>query len=73
MSEYLPWSEGNPAICMRCGLRGALTAMVADGNVPAMRVHPQCRDDFDPWRLPARRTEDITLQYPRPDTPIPAE
>lgn len=73
MSEYLPWSEGNPAICQRCGMRGALNAMVADGNVPGMRVHEKCRDDFDPWRLPARRTEDITLQYPRPDVNVTDE
>jgi len=28
------------------------------------------RDDYDPYRLPARETEDITLRYPRPDIPL---
>jgi hypothetical protein len=28
-------------------------------------------DQFDPYRLPARQTEDITLPFMRTDTPIP--
>ena len=72
MSLYLPVEEGSPAICMRCGMRGAHDKMVADGNLPGLRVHQNCSDDFDPWRLPARQTEDITLKYPRPDEPLTA-
>jgi hypothetical protein len=29
------------------------------------------RDEFDPYRLPARQPEKITLPFTRPDTPIP--
>jgi hypothetical protein len=28
------------------------------------------RDQFDPYRLPARRTENISLRFPRPDVSI---
>ena len=29
-----------------------------------------CADEKDPYRLPARKTERITLQYPRPDVSV---
>jgi hypothetical protein len=29
-----------------------------------------CKDQYDPYRLPARQTERITLRWPRPDTPL---
>lgn len=28
---------------------------------------PDCVDKYDPWRLPARKAENINLQHPRPD------
>lgn len=30
-----------------------------------------CSDAIDPYRLPPRETEDITLTMPRPDTRLP--
>jgi hypothetical protein len=29
-----------------------------------------CKDDFDPYRLPARKTEKITIRFPRLDADI---
>ena len=41
-----------------------------DPNFPGMRVCKDDLDNYDPWRLPARQTENIALRFPRPDTPI---
>jgi hypothetical protein len=35
-----------------------------------MRVCKDDLDKFDPWRLPARQTENISLRFPRPDVNI---
>ena len=42
-----------------------------DPNFPGLKVCQQgCADEKDPYRLPARKTERITLQYPRPDVSV---
>jgi hypothetical protein len=42
-----------------------------DPNFPGLRVCDQgCRDQFDPYRLPARKTERINLRFPRPDVSV---
>jgi hypothetical protein len=42
-----------------------------DPNFPGLKVCSQgCADEKDPYRLPARKTERITLQYPRPDVSV---
>ena len=39
-----------------------------DPNFAGLRVCSHgCADEIDPYRLPARKTEKISLQYPRPD------
>jgi hypothetical protein len=55
------------AICDRCHLKKSYVDMVSDPNSPGLRVCKDCKDIFDPWRLPARQTEDISIQHPRPD------
>lgn len=35
-----------------------------------MRVCKDDLDQFDPWRLPARQTENIALRFPRPDVSV---
>jgi hypothetical protein len=35
-----------------------------------MRVCKEDLDNFDPWRLPALQTENISLRFPRPDVNI---
>ena len=57
-------------ICGRCSRKFPLDELLPDPNYPGLRV---CRDDidqFDPYRLPARQTENIALRHPRPDTPL---
>jgi hypothetical protein len=41
-----------------------------DPNFPGMRVCKDDLDNFDPWRLPARQTENIALRFPRPDVSV---
>ena len=41
-----------------------------DPNFPGMRVCKDDLDNFDPWRLPAIKTENITLRFPRPDVSV---
>jgi hypothetical protein len=41
-----------------------------DPNFPGMRVCKEDLDNFDPWRLPAIQTENITLRFPRPDVSV---
>ena len=56
------------AVCARCGVKYPWTELTSDPNYPGLKVCPDgCKDDFDPWRLPSRATEDITLEWSRPD------
>jgi hypothetical protein len=57
----------SPAICDRCRLRGAGADMVPDGDKPGLFVHRRCADVLDPWKLPPRMTEDVSIPNPRPD------
>ena len=60
-------------ICDRCNRKFAYTDLMPDPNFPGMRVCKDDVDNFDPWRLPARQTENITLRHPRPDVSIALE
>jgi hypothetical protein len=56
------------ALCARCGVKYPWTELDPDPNSPGlMCCKDGCRDEFDPWRLPSRPTEDITLEWARPD------
>lgn len=61
------------AICDRCNRKFAYTELMPDPNFPGMRVCKEDLDNFDPWRLPARQTENIALRFPRPDVSIALE
>jgi hypothetical protein len=42
-----------------------------DANFPGVIVCERgCGDQKDPYRLPARKTEKITIRYPRPDLSV---
>lgn len=41
-----------------------------DPNIPNFKVCKADRDDFDPYRMPARRPDIIQLPFVRPDTPL---
>lgn len=56
------------AVCDRCKMKRAYVNLGPDPNFPGLRVCDQgCRDQFDPYRLPARQPEKIALRFPRPD------
>lgn len=73
MSVYLD-TRGNSvlsvAVCDRCSRKFAYVDLMPDPNFPGMRVCKDDLDNFDPWRLPARQTENITLRFPRPDVSV---
>jgi hypothetical protein len=58
------------AICGRCSQKFFLDELVPDPNTPGLMVCRADRDHYDPYRLPARQTEKIALQFTRPDLPL---
>lgn len=58
-------------VCSRCSRKFPLDKLNPDPNYPGLRVCDADRDHFDPYRLPARQPESITLPFARTDTPIP--
>lgn len=61
------------AICDRCHMKRAYVELMPDGNNPGLKVCDHgCRDQFDPYRLPARQPEKIALRFPRPDVSVAA-
>lgn len=73
MSVYLNTlgrSTLSVAICGRCSRKFPYDDLMPDPNYPGLRVCKDDLDEYDPYRLPARQTENITLRFPRPDTPL---
>ena len=61
------------AICDRCRMKRPHATLVPDINFPGLMVcEENCRDEKDPYRLPARQTERINLRFPRPDVSVAA-
>ena len=58
-------------LCGRCSRKFSLDDLYSDPNAPGLMVCDADRDEYDPYRLPARQTENIVLKFTRPDTPIP--
>lgn len=55
-------------ICGRCKMKRASVDLRPDGDRPGLIVCGEgCSDQLDPYKLPARRSENISVQYPRPD------
>ena len=58
-------------ICDRCKMKRPIMEAMPDPNFPGLKVCTRgCADQKDPYRLPARKTERITLQFPRPDVSV---
>ncbi len=57
-------------ICARCSRKMPLGELSPDPNSPGLLVCAEDLDLLDPYRLPARVTEDITLPFVRPDVPL---
>jgi hypothetical protein len=54
-------------------MKRTFVSLGPDPNFPGLRVCDQgCRDQLDPYRLPARKTERINLRFPRPDVSVAA-
>lgn len=59
------------AVCDRCKMKKAYVDLGPDPNFPGLRVcNDGCRDQYDPYRLPARQTERINLRFARPDVSV---
>lgn len=59
------------SVCDRCKMKRPHAELSKDPNFPGLMVCEQgCKDQFDPYRLPARKTERITLRFPRPDVSV---
>ena len=70
MPRYLrPNSKGTAAVavCPRCHFKVHYTELVPDGDIPGFFVCKDCRDNKDPYKLPARKAEKLALKHPRPD------
>ena len=59
-------------VCARCWRKFSLEDLHSDPNSPGLKVCIDDLDDYDPYRLPARRTEDVTLRFYRPDVDLTA-
>lgn len=57
-------------ICDRCSRKMSLTMLMSDPNSPGLRVCKEDLDQLDPYRLPPRQPDTITLPFVRPDSPI---
>ena len=70
MSLYLPVKSVSGTmgimVCPRCQKKMYIGDAVKDPN-NGMYVCKEDQDIYDPWRLPARHAEDISLTHPRPD------
>lgn len=64
-------ASGDLAICVcdRCRIKFPYHELRPDGNSPKLMVCRECWDSKDPYRLPARQTEEVAMKHPRPDTP----
>ena len=58
------------ALCGRCSRKFFLDELYPDPNTPGLMVCIADLDVLDPYRLPARQTENITLPFIRPDIPL---
>jgi len=57
-------------LCDRCSRKMSLTQLMSDPNSPGLRVCREDLDQLDPYRLPPRQSDQITLPFVRPDAPL---
>ena len=55
------------ALCARCSRKMFIEDLYPDPNAPGLMVCVEDLDVLDPYRLPARQTEQINLPIYRPD------
>lgn len=54
-------------ICGRCSRKFPIGSLYPDPNSPGLLVCEDDLDQYDPYRLPPRESEVITLEFARPD------
>jgi len=57
-------------LCARCSRKMSLDELFSDPNSPGLRVCREDLDELDPYRLPPRQPDNITLPFVRPDLPL---
>lgn len=57
-------------LCARCSRKMSLDELFSDPNSPGLRVCREDLDNLDPYRLPPRQPDTITLPFVRPDLPL---
>lgn len=57
-------------LCARCSRKMSLDQLFSDPNSPGLRVCSEDLDELDPYRLPPRQPDQITLPFVRPDLPL---
>lgn len=57
-------------ICARCSRKFYLDQLDEDPNAPGLLVCSADKDQLDPYRLPARVSENTALEYTRPDSSL---
>lgn len=55
-------------ICMRCGGKHPLNKLVSDGQNPALKVHPHCRDIKHEQEKRQIKDDAVILKRPAPNT-----
>lgn len=60
-------------ICARCSRKFFLDQLSPDPNSPGLMVCKDDLDELDPYRLPPRQTDNITLPFYRPDSVLSIE
>lgn len=73
MPRYLD-TRGNStisvAICARCSRKRPWVELRPDPNSPGLMCCPEDVDQIDPWRLPPRPADRISLEWARPDVSL---
>lgn len=59
-------------VCARCWRKFSIEELYPDPNSPGLKVCIDDLDVYDPYRLPARKTEDVNLEFYRPDEDLTA-
>lgn len=73
MPKYINTTGNDPlsiAVCPRCKMKRAYVDFVVDPDTQQRVCHFGCADLKDPYRLPSRKGENISIKYPRPDEDI---
>lgn len=60
----------NVSLCARCGIKMPAAKLSPDPNSPGLLVCAKDRDRFDPYRLPPRQPDQISVPFVRPDTDL---